>query len=60
MRMTQNKNDLINLILQSCRLVDKNYCVVFPVSGFPYLILCRRECKGKVATMYLVIRTKNN
>ena len=39
-RMTQNKNDLINSILQHGRLVDNNCCVVFPTSRFPYLILC--------------------
>ena len=59
-RMTQNKNDSINSILQYGRLVDKNCCVVFPASGFPYLILCPRQCKGKVATTYLALRTKNN
>ena len=41
-RMTQNKNDLINSILQHGRVVDKNCCVVFPTSGFSYLILCLR------------------
>ena len=30
--MTQNKNDSINSILQYGRVVDKNYCVVFPAS----------------------------
>ena len=50
-RMTQNKNDLINSILQHGRVVDKNCCVVFPTSGFSYL---------KVAAYYLAIRTKNN
>ena len=59
-RMTQNKNDSINSILQHGRVVDKNCCVVFPTSGFPYLILCPRQCKWKVATTYLAIRTKNN
>ena len=48
--MTQNKNDLINLTLQHGRVVDKNCCVVFPTSGFPYLILCPRQCKWKVVT----------
>ena len=37
------------------------YCtivvVVFPTSGFPYLILCPRQCKWNVATTYLPIRT---
>ena len=59
-RMTQNKNDSINSIMQHGRVVDKNCCVVFPTSGFPYLILCPRLCKWKVATTYLAIRTKNN
>ena len=44
-RMTQNKNDSINSILQHGRVVDKNCCVVFPTSGFPYLTLCLRQCK---------------
>ena len=59
-RITQNRNDSINSIMQYDRLVDKNCCVVFPASGFPYLILCPKQCKGKVATTYLAIRTKNN
>ena len=58
--MTQNKNDSINSILQHGRVVDKNCCVVFPTSGFPCLILCLRQCKWKVGTTYLAIRTKNN
>ena len=49
-RMTQNKNDSINSILQHGRVVDKNCCVVFPTSGFPYLILCPRQCKWTVTT----------
>ena len=60
MRITQNKNDSINSILQYGRLVDKNCCVVFPASGFTYLILCPRQCKAKVAITYLGIRLKNN
>ena len=59
-RMTQNKNDSINSILQHGRVVDKNCCVVFPTSGFPYLILCPRQYKWKVGTTYLTIRTKSN
>ena len=59
-RMTQNKNDSMNSILHHGRFVDKNCCVVFPTSGFPYLILCPRLCKWKVATTSLAIRTKNN
>ena len=39
-RMTQNKNDSINSILQHGRIVENNCCVVFPISRFPYLILC--------------------
>ena len=58
--MTQNKNDFINLILQHGHFVDKNCRVVLPTSGLPYLILCSRQCKRKVATTYLSIRTKNN
>ena len=37
-RMTQNKNDSIDSILQHDRVVDNNCCVVFPTSRFPYLI----------------------
>ena len=58
--MAQNENDSIISILQHGRLFDKNYCIVFPASGFPYLILCPGQCKGKVATTYLAIRTNNN
>ena len=58
--MDQNKNDSINAILQHGPVADKNCCVVFPTSEFPYLILFSRQCKWKVATTYLVIRTKNN
>ena len=58
--MTQNKIDSINSILQHGRVVYKNCCLVFPTSGFPYLILCPRQCKWKVATAYFAIRTKNN
>ena len=48
--MTQNKNDSINSILQHGR--GNNCCVVFPTSRSPYLILCRRQCKWKIATTY--------
>ena len=48
--MTQNKIYSINSILQHGRVVDANCCVVFPTSGFPYLTLCPRQCKWKVAT----------
>ena len=58
--MTQNKNDSINSILQHGCVVDKNCCVVFPTSGFPYLTLRLRQCRWKVATTYLAIGTKNN
>ena len=57
---TQNKNNSINSILQHCHVADKNCCIVFPILGFPYLILCPRQCKWKLATTYLAIRTKNN
>ena len=40
--MTQNKNDLINSIMQHGRAVENKYCAVFPTSRFPYLILCLR------------------
>ena len=59
-RMTQNKKDSINSIPQHGSIVDKNFCIVFPSSGFPYLILCFKQCKWEVATTYLAIRTKNN
>ena len=49
-RVIQNKNDSMNSILQHGRAVDKNCCVVFPTSGFPYLTLCPRQGKWKVAT----------
>ena len=38
-RMTQNKNDSTNLILQRGRVFHNNCCVVFPTSRFPHLIL---------------------
>ena len=60
MRMTQYINDSINSILQHGPVVDKNCCVVFPTSKFPCLILCSRQCKWKVATTYLAIKSKNN
>ena len=58
--MTQNKIYSKNSVLQHGRVVDTNCCVVFSTSGFPYLTLCPRQCKWKVATTYLDIRTKNN
>ena len=54
------KNDSINSILQHRRVVHNNCCGVFPTSRFPYLILCPRLCKWKVATTYLAMGTKNN
>ena len=54
--MTQNKNDSINSILQHGRVVDKNRCVLFSISAFPYLTLCPRECKWKVPTIFLAIK----
>ena len=45
-RMTQNKNDSINSILQCGRVVDRNCCVLFLASGFPYLILYPRYFDG--------------
>ena len=52
MRMTQNKNDSINTILQHGLVVDNNCCVVFPALRCPYLILCPRQCKWKVPLTY--------
>ena len=57
--MTQNKNDSINSILQHVRVLHKNFCVKFPTSEFPYLILPPGQRKWKVSTTYLAIRTKN-
>ena len=59
-RMTQNKNDSTNSILQHGRVADNNCWVVFLASVFPYLILCPKRFKGKVAATYLAIRNKNN
>ena len=42
MRMTENKNDSINSILQHGRVAGNNCCAVFPTSRFAYLILCPR------------------
>ena len=41
-RMTQNKNDSINSVLQDSRVTENNCCIVFPTSRFPYLILSPR------------------
>ena len=57
---SKRKNDSINSILQYGRVIGKSRCVVFPASGFPYMTLCPRQCKGKVAITYLAVRTKNN
>ena len=45
--MTRNENDSLNSTTQHSRVVDKNCCVVFRTSGFPYLTLCPRQCKWK-------------
>ena len=50
--MTQNKNDSISSILQHSSFDDKNRCVVFPTSGFPYLILRPMQCKRRLATFH--------
>ena len=60
MRMTENKNDSIKSILKRGRVADKIFCVVFPTSRFPYFNLSHRQCKWKVATTFLAIRTKVN
>ena len=58
-RLTQNQNDSINSILKYGLVVGKDCCIVFFASGFPYLILSPRQCKGKVGTTYLKgLRTK--
>ena len=51
-RLTQNQNDSINSILQYGRVVGKD-CVIFSASGFSYLILCFRQCKGNATPTYL-------
>ena len=58
--MNRNKNDSKNSILQHSHVAYKNCCVLFPTLGVPYLTLCSRRCKWKLATTYLAIRTKNN
>ena len=42
MRITQNKNDSINSILQHGRVDDNNCFVLSPTLKFPCLILCHR------------------
>ena len=55
MRMTQNKNDSINSMLQHGSVVDNNCRIVFPISRDPYLI---RERKWKVSSKpFLVFKT---
>ena len=51
MRITQNRNDSINSILEHGR--DS-------ISYFRISILIQDQCKWKVATAYLAIRTKHN
>ena len=51
MRITQNRNDSINSILEHGR--DS-------ISYFRISILIQDQCKWKVATAYLAIRTTNN
>ena len=46
-RMTQNKNDSINPILQYGRVVDKNCCVVFPASSFHISSCVPDSAKGR-------------
>ena len=46
-KMTRNKNDSINSILQHGLVFVKNCCVVFTTSGFPYLILCPNSANGR-------------
>ena len=43
-----------------CSYCWQKFSVVFLASGFPYLFLCPRQCKWKVATTYLAIRNKND
>ena len=52
-RLTQNQNDPINSILQYGCVAGKDCWVVFSASGYPFFILCPKQCKGKVATTYL-------
>ena len=52
-RLSQNQNDSINSVPQYGSVIEEDCSVVFSVSGFPYLMLCPRHCKRKVATIYL-------
>ena len=58
--MTQSKNDSINSILQHSRVVDKT--CFSSISYFKISIFhpVPRQCKWKIATTYLPIRTKSN
>ena len=47
-RMTQNKNDSVNSILQRGFIVDYNCCVVFLTLRFPYLTLCSKIKNNKI------------
>ena len=40
-KVTQNKSDSIN------RVIDNNYCVLFPTSRFPYLICVPDSGNGR-------------
>ena len=42
--MTQNKNDLINSILQYDRVVDNNCCTVFPTSRIKRYLSMKISC----------------
>ena len=53
-RMTQNKNESINSILQHGRVADNNCCVVFPTSRFPdFLLLQDFRVSDSANGMYL-------
>ena len=52
-RPTQNQNDSINSIRQYGPVIGQDCCVIFSASEFPYMILCVRQCKRKVATTNL-------
>ena len=59
-RLTQNQIDSINSMLQYGYVLGKDFCVVFFASGFLYLTLYPRQCKGKAAATYFkwLITTK--
>ena len=51
----------MNSVLQHGRVDDKNYCVgSISYFRFPYLTLCPRQCKWKVAATYLAKEAKKN